>query len=179
VRWVTRRNAHVDRTACPWLIRRFIDPEAEFVFVAADTDPTTVDGHTFDMRGAEFGHEGTKCSFEVMVERCGLADDPALVELGRIIRDADVPPSRTRRPEGPGLDALIRGFQLSIPDDHEKLRLTGPLYDALYAYCRAKMAEPPPKQGAPRPRLRYARRVAEHLTVDDPLAKETEHEAPV
>jgi hypothetical protein len=167
VRWVTRRNIHVDRTACPWLITHFIDPDAEFAFVPADTDPTTIDGRTFDMRGAEFGHEGTKCTFEVLVERSGLSHDPALVEMGRIIRDADVPPSRTRRPEGPGLDALIRGFQISIPDDHEKLRLTAPLYDALYVYCQTKVAEPPPKQGASRPRLRYSRRVAEHLTTED------------
>jgi hypothetical protein len=167
VRWVTRRNAHVDRTACPWLIARFVDPDAEFVFVPADTDPATVAGRTFDMRGAEFGHEGTKCTFEVMVERCGLTGDPALVEMGRIIRDADVPPSRTRRPEGPGLDALIRGFQFSVPDDHEKLRLTAPLYDALHAYCQTKVVTPAPKQGTPRPRLRYARRVAGHLEADD------------
>jgi hypothetical protein len=167
VKWVTRRNAHVDRTACPWLIARFIDPDAEFGFVPADTDPSKIDGRTFDMRGGEFGHEGTKCTFEAMVERCDLAHDPALVEMGRIIRDADVPPSRTRRPEGPGLDALIRGVQLSVPDDHAKLHLTAPLYDALYAYCQAKVATPPSKQGAPRPRLRYARRVAEHLDADD------------
>ena len=166
-RWVTRRNAHVDRTACPWLIRRFVDPAAEFVFVPADADPATLDGRTFDMRGAEFGHEGERCTFEVMVERLGLAGDPALVELGRIIRDADVPPSRSRRPEGAGLDAIVRGFQLSVPDDHEKLRLTAPLYDALYAYCQSKVAQPPPKQGAPRPRLRYARRVAAHLEGTD------------
>jgi hypothetical protein len=163
VRWVTRRNAHVDRTACPWLIRRWVDPAAEFVFVPADTDPATVDGRTFDMRGADYGHEEAKCTFEVIVERHGLTDDPALIEMGRIIRDADVPPSRSRRPEGPGLDALIRGFQLSVPDDQEKLRLTAALYDALYAYCRAKVATPPPKQGTPRPQLRHARRVAEHL----------------
>ncbi len=124
-------------------------------------------GRTFDMRGAEFGHEGVKCTFEVMVERCGLAGDPVLVEMGRIVRDADVPPSRTRRSESVGLDALIRGFQLSVPDDHEKLRLTAPVYDALYAYCRAKVSEPPAKGGAPRPTLRYARRVAEHLERDD------------
>ena len=167
MRWVTRRHAHVDRTACPWLVRRFVDPEAEFAFVPTDTDPASVTGRTFDMRGAEFGHEGVRCTFEVMVERCGLAGDPALVEMGRIVRDADVPPSRTRRPEGPGLDALIRGFQLAVPDDHEKLRLTAPVYDALYAYCRAKVATPPAKQGAPRPTLRYGRRVAEHLAEDD------------
>ena len=172
MRWVTRRNAHVDRTACPWLVRRFIDPEAEFVFVPAETDPAAIDGHTFDMRGAEYGHEGVKCTFEVIVERCGLAGDRALIELGRIIRDADVPPSRTRRTEGPGLDAVIRGFQKTVPDDHEKLRLTAPLYDALYAYCQGKIAEPSVKQGVPRPRLRYRQRLAEHLSMGDPPAEE-------
>ncbi len=168
MRWITRRNAHVDRTACPWLIRRFIDPEAEFVFVPAKSDPATLDGHTFDMRGAEYSHEGLHCTFEVMVERHGLTTDPALVEMGHIIRDADVPPSRTRRAEGAGLDALIRGFQLSTPDDHEKLCLTAPLYEALYRYCQAKVAATPLKQGAPRPKLRYSRRVAEHLLEDEP-----------
>lgn len=166
MKWVTRRNAHVDRTSCPWLIRRFIDPAAEFAFVAADADPATLDGHTFDMRGAAYGHEDAQCTFEVMVARHGLDTDPALIEMGRIIRDADVPPSRTRRPEGAGLDALIRGFQMSTPDDHEKLRLTAPLYEALYAYCRAKIAIRPPRQGAPRPRLGYRRRVALHLEED-------------
>ncbi|MGH2535283.1 MAG: chromate resistance protein ChrB domain-containing protein [Thermomicrobiales bacterium] len=167
MRWITRRNAHVDRTSCPWLIRHFIDAEAEFVFVPVDADLATLDGHTFDMRDAEYAHQGAKCTFEVMVERHELHRDPALIEMGRIIRDADVPPSRTRRPEGAGLDALIRGFQLSIPDDHEKLHLTAPLYSALYAYCRAKVAVMPPKQGTPRPRLRYSRRVAEHLLKDE------------
>lgn len=163
MKWITRRNAHVDRTACPWLIRRFIDSQAEFVFVAADADPTTLDGHTFDMRGAEYSHESEKCTFEVMVARHGLQGDAALVEMGRIIRDADVPPSRTRRQEAAGLDALIHGFQRAVPDDHEKLWLTRPLYDALYAYCQAKATAPRPRQGAPRPRLRFSRRVAAHL----------------
>lgn len=79
-----------------------------------------------------------------------LEHDPALVELGRIIRDADVPPSRSRRPESAGLDAFIRGLQLSVPDEHEKLILVRPLYDALYAYCQAKIQAPRPHQGAPR-----------------------------
>ncbi len=168
MKWTTRRNIHVDRTSCPWLIRKYLDPEAEFVFVPADTDPASLEGHTFDMRGAEYSHEGDRCTFEVMLHRHGLESDPALVEMGRIIRDADVPPSRTRRPEGPGLDALIRGFQLIAPDDHEKLRLTAPLYDALYAYCRAKTSVSPPRQGTPRPRLSYSKRVAAHLEKNEP-----------
>jgi hypothetical protein len=167
MRWITRRNIHVDRTSCPWLIKKYIDPEAEFVFVPSDTDPATLDGHTFDMRGAEYSHEADRCTFQVMLRRHGLEGDPALVEMGRIIRDADVPPSRTRRTEGSGLDALIRGFQLSVPDDYQKLRLTAPLYDALYAYCQAKVATVPQSKGVGRPRLGYAKRVAAHLE-DEP-----------
>lgn len=167
MKWVTRRNLHIDRTSCPWLIRKFIDPEAEFVFVPAGTDPATLAGRSFDMRGADYGHADGKCTFEVMLERHDLHGDPALVEMGRIIRDADVPPSRTRRPESAGLDALIRGFQRAVPDDHEKLRLTAPLYDALYAYCQAKVSARRPSPATPRPRLRYSRRVADHLEEDD------------
>ncbi|HEV8633958.1 MAG TPA: chromate resistance protein ChrB domain-containing protein [Chloroflexota bacterium] len=163
MKWVTRSNLHIDRTSCPWLIRKYIDPDAEFAFVPSGTDPKTLDGHTFDMRGAEYSHGPARCTFETMLERHGLTSDPALVEMGRIIRDADVPPSRTRRHEAAGLDALIGGFQLTTSDDHEKLRLTAPLYDALYAYCRAKVSARPHRQGAPRPRLRYAQRLATHL----------------
>ncbi len=99
----------------------------------------------------------------VMLERHGLTEDKALVAMAKIINDADVPPSRTRSPEAAGIDALIRGFQLSVPDDHEKLRLTTALYDALYAFCTPAVSELRPRQGAPRPRLRYSRRVAAHL----------------
>jgi hypothetical protein len=167
MKWVTRRNIHVDRTSCPWLIRRFIDPQAEFFFVESGADPATLDGHTFDMRGAEYSHEGDMCTFQVMLKRHGLDGDPALVELGRIVRDADVPPSRSRRPESAGLDALVSGLQLSVPDDHEKLLLARPLYDALYAYCQAKVQAPRRQQGAPRPRLRYSQRAATHIDEDD------------
>src|SRR3954447_3935288 len=120
MKWITRRNLHIDRTASAWLIRRFIDPTAEFQFVDPGADPATLDGHSFDMRGAEYSHADGKCTFEVMLQRHGLDADPALVEMGQIIRDADVPPRRTRHPEAAGLDALIRGFQFAIPDDHEK-----------------------------------------------------------
>jgi hypothetical protein len=167
VRWVTRQGLHVDRTASGWLIRTRIDPAAEFAFVPSGTDPAAVDGRTFDMRGADFGHEGTRCTFETLVHRFDLAGDPALAEMGRIIRDADVPPSRTRRPEAAGLAALLSGFRLAVADDLEKLRLTAPVYDALYAYCRAEVAARPPAPQTPRPRLRYGRRVAAHLEADE------------
>lgn len=168
MRWITRQGLHIDRTASGWLIRTRIDPVAEFVFTPAGTVPATVEGHTFDMRDAEFGHEGTRCTFETLLHRFGLADDPALTEMGRIIRDADVPPSRTRRPEAAGLAALLTGFRLAVADDHEKLRVTAPVYDALYAYCQAKVAAKPPTHQTPRPRLGFARRVATHLESDTP-----------
>ena len=167
MRWYTRRHAHVDRTSCPWLIRRFIDTDAEFVFVESGTNPASLDGPTFDMRGADYSHEGVRCTFEVMIERHELRDDPALIEMGRIIRDADVPPGRTRRPEATGLAAIITGFQASVPDDHEKLRLTEPVYTALYTYCQTKIANQPARQGTPRPQLHYNRRVATHLDEGD------------
>ena len=102
------------------------------------------------------------------LERQGLQADPVLVAMGHIIRDADVPPSRTRRPEAAGLNAFMRGFQLSVRDDDEKLRLTAPVYDALHAYCLEKVANHRPKPGTPRPRLRYSRRVNSHLEEDEP-----------
>ena len=167
MKWLTRRNLHVDRTACAWLIRRCIDPQAEFVFVASGTDPAMLDGHTFDMRGGEYSHIGEQCTFEVLVERHSLQSDPALVELGRIIREADVPPRRRSRVEADGLNALMRGFQRSTSNDDEKLRLTAPVYDALYAYCQAKVAEQPHPHGTPRPALQYQRLVAIHLEEEE------------
>ena len=167
MKWLTRRNLHVDRTASAWLIRRFLDPQAEFVFVPSGTDPGSVAGHSFDMRGGEYSHIGEQCTFEVLVERHALQSDPALVELGRIIREADVPPRRRSRVEADGLSAVMRGFQRSTPDDAEKLRLTAPLYDALYAYCQAKAADQHHSHGTARPALRYQRLVATHLEDDD------------
>src|SRR6266576_2373222 len=162
MKWATRRNLHIDRTSTAWLIRRFVDPEAEFSFVESGTDPATVEGHTFDMRGGDYTHSDGKCTFEVILDRHGLTKDAALVELGRIIRDGDLPARRTRRPEAAGIDAMLRGLQRTMPDDAEKLRVTGPVYDALYAYCQAKVTLPPAKQGTPQPRLNYHRRVNAH-----------------
>jgi hypothetical protein len=174
MKWVTRRDLHVDRTACAWLIRRHIDPEAEFVFVAPTTDPASVAGHTFDMRDAEYTHVGDKCTFEVLLERHGLNSDKALCEMGQIIREADVPPRRGRAKESRGLDGIMRGFQIGISDDYEKLRLTAPVYDALYAYCKeTSQAKAVTRgQGTPRPRLRYSQRVVAHLQEQSGDSKE-------
>jgi len=131
VKWATRPGIHVDRTACAWLIRRFVDPEAEFVFVA---DPSEVpeDATPFDMRGVELGHRGGECSFEAMLRRYEL-EDPVLWGIAEIVHEADLEDERYDAPEARGLDVLIRGLSMVLSDD-EMLELTGPLYDGLYEY---------------------------------------------
>ena len=131
MRWATRSGIHVDRTACAWLIRRFIDPEAEFVFVD-DPDEVPKDATPFDMRGVELGHHGGECSFEAALRRYRL-DDPVLWDIARIVHEADLEDERYDAPEARGLDVLLRGLSM-IRDDQELLRLTGPLYDGLYEY---------------------------------------------
>ena len=138
MRWVTRRNANVDRVACPWLIRRFVDPAAEFVFVDRDTDPATIhDGIPYDMAGVELGHVDGRCSFESILAKHGLTGDAALVLLGGIVHGADIPADLPSSPaEAHGLRAIAYGFAaLHGEDDHEKIRLESPMYDALYAWC--------------------------------------------
>jgi hypothetical protein len=168
MKWITRERMGVDRCGCAWLIRTRIDPAAEFSFVPAGTDPASLDGYTFDMLGAEYGHEGERCSFETLLARHGLLDDPVLVEMGRIIRDADVPPARTRRLEAPGLDALLVGFAELIPDDHLKIEAIAPLYEALYHYCQRKLKEPRGSGATRHPRVRLSARVAAHLEQEKP-----------
>jgi hypothetical protein len=133
VRWATRAHCHVDRAACAWLIRRFIDPEAEFVFV---DDPSEVPGDatSFDMRGAELGHHGGDCSFETFLRRYKL-DDPVLREIGKIVHEADLDDERYDAPEAPGLDVLLRGLSMT-QEDEQLLAITAPLFDALYEYHR-------------------------------------------
>jgi hypothetical protein len=133
MRWATRAGCHVDRTACAWLIRRFLDPDAEFVFVD-DPDDVPADATPFDMRGVELGHRGGNCSFESFLERYEIAD-PVLWELGRIVHEADLADERYDAPEARGLDVLIRGLSLTHGDD-ELLELTRPLFDGLYEYRR-------------------------------------------
>jgi hypothetical protein len=131
MKWATRPGVHVDRTACAWLIRRFIDPEAEFSFYAtAEEVPEDVTG--FDMRGVKLSHKGENCSFETFLGAYEL-EDRALVQIGRIIHEADLEDERFDAPEARGLDVIIRGLSM-LRDDHEMLQLTGPIYDALYEY---------------------------------------------
>jgi hypothetical protein len=129
--WATRRHVHIDRTACAWLIRRYVDPDAEFVFVD-DPDEVPADATPFDMRGVELGHRDGRCSFESILVRYQLADDPALERIGRVVHEADIGDERYDAPEAPGVDALIRGLALHAADDDQLIAITEPLYDALY-----------------------------------------------
>lgn len=159
--WITRKNLHVDRTACPWLIRRFVDRQAKFVFVNPGNGRRR-SGRTFDMLGAEFTHDGPMCTFEVMVDKLGLSGDHALLEMGLIIRGADIPSGARKRAESRGLEAIINGVQSTTRDDDVKLRVTHPLYEALYAYCQDKVRAHRSRDPR-RPKLRIVRRVQEHL----------------
>ncbi len=140
MKWVTRENAKVDRIACPWLIKRFIDPDAEFLFVPRDQVLEVAEregAHSYDAPGAEYTHRDGKCSFDVLVEDYKLGSDPALVRMAEVVHAADVDEDRDHSPEGPGLYAIAHGFAIVHgTDDHEKIRLETPLYDALYAWCQ-------------------------------------------
>ena len=137
MKWVTRERPKTDRIACPWLIRRFVDPEAEFLFVPP-TDVLDVaereGAHSFDAPGARYTHRDGLCSFEVLIEEYGL-DDPALGRLARIVHGADIAEDRDATPESRGLLAIAEGFALLDLGDHRQLELSLPVYDALYAWC--------------------------------------------
>ena len=129
--WATRRGCHVDRAACAWLIRRFLDADAEFVFVD-DPDQIPTDAIAFDIRGADLSHHGTDCSFETFLRRHDLTD-PALVAIAEIVHDADLSDELFGAPEAVGLDVVIRGLSMTV-DDARVLEITGPVFDGLYAF---------------------------------------------
>jgi len=139
MKWVTREHVKVDRVACPWLIRKYIDPEAEFLFVpTADVDAAAErEGATpFDTEGATLGHRDGMCSFETIIEDYGLAArDPALTRLAAIVHGADVGADVDLVPESRGLKAIAEGFGLVYADDHAILDAEFPVYDALHAWC--------------------------------------------
>jgi hypothetical protein len=140
MKWVTRENANVDRIACPWLIKRFIDPEAEFIFAPGDQVLKVAEregANSYDAKEARYTHRDGKCSFDVLVEEFDLSKDPALVRLAEVVHAADVSEDRDSSPEGPGLYAIAHGFALLHgTQDHKKIELETPMYDALYAWCQ-------------------------------------------
>lgn len=142
MKWVTREHPKTDRIACPWLIRKFIDPDAEIVYVP----PTDVlafakrEGATsFDAPGADYTHRGSLCSFEVLIEANGL-DDPALALMAKVVHGADVSEDADATPQSPGLLAIADGFALLDIDDDHQLALELPVYDALYAWAQDQVA---------------------------------------
>ena len=147
MKWITRERVKVDRVACPWLIRKFVDPEAEFLFVPREEVLAAAEREgaiPFDVEGVELGHHGGECSFEAILHRYGLDADPALVLLGKIVNGADTDNSLCQQPEGPGLAAIAEGFRhLGLPDDHAINRAEWIVYDSLYAHCRVRVASGP------------------------------------
>jgi hypothetical protein len=136
MRWATRVGVHIDRAACAWLLRRFIDPEASFVFV---DDPAEVpaEATAFDMRGFELGHHGGDCSFETILRRYEL-EDPVLWKLAELVHEADLDDERFDAPEARGLDVVLRGLSITL-DDPRVLEVSGSLFDGLYEYFRRAM----------------------------------------
>jgi hypothetical protein len=139
MKWITRANVKVDRVACPWLIRKFVDRNAEFFFVPAEqvqAEAMRLNAIPFDVPHVALGHRGKECSFDAIVKKYNLESDPALVLLARIVNGADTDNSLHHQPEGPGLNAIAEGFRhLGLTDDHAINKAEWIVYDALYAYC--------------------------------------------
>src|SRR5262245_14994626 len=145
MKWITREHVKVDRVACPWLIRKFVDPQAEFVFAPPDKvmEIASRTGATpYDVSGVELGHHGKECSFDAIVKKYGLEGNQALMLLARIVNGADTDNTLWNQPESSGLEAVAEGFRhLGFKDDHELNRAEWIVYDALYAYCERRVAQ--------------------------------------
>ena len=138
MKWITRARPKVDRVACPWLIKRLVDPAAEFLYVPPDEVMATAKREgaiPFDVANVELGHHGAECSFDAIIKKYHL-DDAALNRLAVIVRGADTD-AKDLAPESRGLEAIAEGFRLVFKDDHELLEREMAVYDALYAYCRS------------------------------------------
>jgi hypothetical protein len=143
MKWVTRELPKTDRIACPWLIKNFIDPKAEFLYVPADEVLAVAEregAHSYDAPDAEYTHRDGLCSFEVLLEDYAI-DDPALALLARVVHGADVATDRDATPQSLGLLAVAEGFHLLNLGDHRQLELSLPVYDALYAWCKNEVAD--------------------------------------
>jgi hypothetical protein len=140
VKWVTRLYVHVDRTACPWLIKRFIDPKAEFLFVPVEKIEETVKKEKaipYDAPSVELGHHGGKCSFDAIVEKYKIKDT-AVLELAKIVRAADTD-TMEAAPEAAGLEAVMTGLGIVSKDDYETIAKASPVYDAFYTNCKLRL----------------------------------------
>lgn len=148
MKWITREHVKVDRVACPWLIRKFVDPQAEFLFAPADQVMAVAEreGATpYDAKGVALGHHGQECSFEAILRKYDLMKDPALALMGKIVNGADTDNTLWSQPEGAGLNAIAEGFRhLGLSDDHAMLQAESIVYDALYGYCQEMV-----RQGKP------------------------------
>ena len=147
MKWVTRKNASVDRIACPWLIKRFIDPDAEFLYVPAPDVISVAEREgalPYDVAGVDLGHVDGRCSFESIIHKYELKD-PALDRLALIVHGADVSADLAITPEAAGLKAIAHGFAIVHgEDDHLKIELETPMYDALYAWCQHQVGRVKP-----------------------------------
>jgi len=140
VKWVTREYVHVDRTACPWLIKRFVDAKAEFIFVPVEKIPEVVKKEkatAFDAPDVELGHHGDKCSFDAIIEKYKIKD-PAALQLAKIVRAADTDKMETA-PEAAGLEAVMTGLGIISKSDYETIAKASVVYDALYNNCKLKL----------------------------------------
>jgi hypothetical protein len=143
MQWVTREHPKTDRIACPWLIRKFIDPNAEVVYVPAEQvlDYAAREGATsFDAPGAAYTHRGNKCTFETLIEEYQLGDDAALRLMAQVVHGADMSEDANATPQSAGLLAIADGFALLDIDDQHQLELELPVYDALYAWAQHQVA---------------------------------------
>ncbi len=145
MKWVTREHAKVDRIACPWLIKNFVDKDAEFLFVPADKVMQVAkeqNATPFDVPNVELGHHGEECSFDAIVKKYGLdKKDPALLELAKIVRGADTP-NRSLTPQSEGLLAIAYGFSMNTKDDHDNMNKQFYVYHALHSFCEWKLSHP-------------------------------------
>jgi hypothetical protein len=146
MKWITRERVKVDRVACPWLIKKFVDADAEFLFVPAAQVLAVArreNATPFDVEGVELGHHGAECSFDAIVKKHKIAD-PAVLELAKIVRGADTA-AKDLTPYSSGLEAIAEGFRhLALKDDHEILAKEFIVYDALYAFCKHRVTEGKP-----------------------------------
>ena len=136
MRWATRAGVHIDRAACAWLIRRYVDREATFVFVT-DPDQVPTDATPFDMRGVELSHHHGDCTFETILRRYEL-NDPVLWRIAEIVHEADLDDGRYEAPEAPGLDAVLRGLSMTGTDEHT-LGVGDAIFVGLYEFYRRSL----------------------------------------